>query len=330
MKKITKLLLVSILSLLLIGECLSAVEEIEFDRLPSVRFEEMMAKNNIFLKWCSSYDIEGDYIYFADQNFATIFKVRLADGKLDRTISRKGQGPSELTQPTYIRVRNGMIFVLDVGFNGIKVFDTNGKTIKEIKLTIPLMSSTLDVTKNNEIYIGKLDFKERTLVSVYNIKGEKLRSLAKIESKDKIDRVSNLCWFTIKLDKDENIYALHYLLRKISKYDREGQLLWTSDIDNKLINKVKREDTVKRGSKNTVKWRRSIFGLDFTPKNDILIGHSYGGCIMSSRDGKLKNLIIRKESPLKYVNIVDDTLYNMATFGRAVEIVNLKNMEKMK
>lgn len=290
-----------------------------------IHFDRSLGRNNIFLKWCESFDAEGEFYYFLDSKYSIIFKVEKKTGKLIKTISSKGQGPFEIQHANYFRVRNGKIFVLDRGFNGIKIFDTSGKGINEIRIPLVLGDATIDVNEKNEIFIGRIDRENNALVAVYDVKGEKLRSIIPTHSGRKVNELDMELYYHIKLDFFDNIYIMFYLGRLLEKYDSNGRLLWSAPIENMLLNKWPKNEDVKRDKNNKIHTTFRIFGLNITPKNSVVIGHAGGGCIFSP-DGKMKHLIKMESEiwPLNAFKIVGEKLINVAALGQHIYIYQFR------
>jgi hypothetical protein len=291
---------------------------------PAKNYAHQLEKNNVFLKACRSFDIDDKHIYFLDTHLCTIFKVEFESGKLVKVISSRGQGPSEIQYSRFIRVKNNKIFVLDSGFNGLKIFSTDGDLLKELKLDLVVGSSSIDVNDKDEIFIGRFDKNNKNLVSVFNLDGQPIKQLIHAS---KIDNVSSLkqIIFRLKLDEKGNIYILFNLLRKLAKYDANGTLLWESSIDNSLLRQFPNNDRVARirGSKN-ISVRKSIFNLDLTPKNNIVVGHAGGGA-MFSPSGKLVSVLHYNEPlNLSVFKIKNGNLINCLLFGEIIYISSFK------
>jgi hypothetical protein len=198
--------------------------------------------------------------------------------------------------PVSLRVRNNKIFVLDAGFNGIKIFDVEGKFINEIKLRSALMGRrNIDVNDKDEIFLGKINYKTQTRVSVFNVNGKNLRFLIPFKGKDRKKDRSKISryQYLLKLDNKGNIYLLYYMLRKLAKYDNKGNFLWESDIKNKILDQFPGDEFVKSRGK-TVSKQWYVFSIDTLETNDVIVGHAGGGCVFS-KDGKLKKLLLVKE-----------------------------------
>lgn len=216
-----------------------------------INLGEKLANNNVFFKWCYDFVLEpeNDRAYFLDKVYGKIFKVELSTGKLIKTISSKGQGPAELHRPKNISLQNNKLFVLDTGFNGVKIFDIEGKIVSEFRFqNLYCNSRNIVVNEKNEIFIGHPDPQKNTMVSVFNMKGEKLRALVPIEG-----GIEALAWnkisrnqFILKMDEKGNIYLLFYMLRKLAKYDNQGKRLWEIDIKNELLDSYPNEDSFKK------------------------------------------------------------------------------------
>ncbi len=307
---------------MVLGGFLSAVERIQLSN--PVEFGKMLDKNNVFLKMCLSFDAADGYFYFLDSKFGTVFKVEEKTGKLVKTISSKGQGPFELQNATALRVKNNKIFVLDGGFNGIKIFDTEGNNLNEIKLNVVISWRSIDVNDKEEIFLGRVDTEKKTLVSVFNAKGENLRSIVPVKKLKKDNQLSPHWYYNIRLDKSGNIYVLFYLLRKLAKYSSKGSLIWEKPIKNEILDRYPNNDRVWRGFENTVRLRISVFNLDTTPGNNVVISHIGGGCMFSG-NGELKKLITLDNGfSLNRVKLLKDRLINLTLFGERISIYHYK------
>ncbi len=300
---------------------ISAVDTIELKN--PIKFDRELGKNKVFFKWCDYFDIADGYFYFLESQYSMVFKVERGTGKLAKTISSRGEGPSELKSPVSIRVRNQKIFVLDKGFNGVKVFDTDGNTVKEFKFDFVMGFRNIDVNEKEEIFLGRVDRKNNTMVQVYNINGKKLRSLIPFEKN--IDKVDKIWHYTVRLDQEGNIYLLFFLERRLAKYDKTGKLLWETPIKNKLLALYAKDDEVKRTKNNKIQTNQRIFGINITPKGSVIVAHAGGGSMFSA-DGNLKKLITTpgEEWSLCEFKIIDDKLINVAAFGQYVNIYQFK------
>ncbi len=311
-----------VLLILLVGFNL-AVEKIELTH--PVKFERKLGRNNVFLKFCDFFDVENGFFYFLDRDFSVVFKVEQNTGKLVKTISSKGQGPKELQTPVNFRVRNKKIFVLDKGFNGVKIFDTEGNTINEFKMDFVIGERSIDVNDKEEIFLGRADRKNNSMVQVFDIDGKKLRSLIPLKGGKDITKYDKSWYYTIRLDKDSSIYVLYYMDRKLQKYDKYGKLLWERLIKNKLLDQFPNDGKVKRGKGTVYVNQRRIFGINVTPAGNVIVAHAGGGC-MFSIDGKLINLLTTPNETwsLFQFKVFDDKLMNISGFGQNVYIYKFK------
>jgi hypothetical protein len=296
--------LIGLLLLMIISFCYGGEKIILQD---GINFEKKLADNNVFLKSCSDFEIEPEknLVYFLDKIYGQVFKVELSTGKLLKTIGTKGQGPKELMIPVSLRVRNDKIFVLDAGFNGIKIFNPEGNFINEFKLRSALMGKrNIDVNEKDEIFLGKIDYQTKTMVSVYSVKGKRIRSLIRYRGENRNNDMAKISryQYLLKLDNKGNIYLLHYMLRKVGKYDKNGNFLWESDIENEILAQFPGNEFVKANGK-TISTQWYVFNLDVIENNDIVVGHAGGGCLFGE-DGKLKKLLLVK-------NEIDGKEYNV-------------------
>ena len=296
-----------------------------------VNFEQKLSDNNVFFKNCVDFDIlpKNDIGFFLDQIYGMIFKVELSSGKLLKTISSKGQGPGELHFPVNLRVSNNKIFVLDNGFNGIIIFDLEGNIINSFRIRSTFFGDrNLYVNEKNEIFVGKINTVANTMVAVYDLQGKELESLIQYQKDGKKDNTRESLMrkaYLINLDSKGNIYILFYILRKLAKYNRKGEMLWETEIKNEILDKFSTDDYFKIDKKKYT-MRQSIFSLDITSRDEIVIGHAGGGCIFTS-DGKMKKLVLLNEK------IGDNNEYyflNLQTFKiRGNMLINLLGYGKV-
>jgi hypothetical protein len=271
---------------------------------------QKMAENEVFFRACSDIDVDGNYLYMVLNYEAFIFKIDIETGKLAKIIASKGQGPGEVEHPSRIDVKNGKVFVLAYGSRSIKIFSTEGIPIREFSLLGHVWHSGIAVDDKEHIYLGKLDFENKTMVSVYDISGKKLRSLIKHDLDIKDRATINSHDYKMEIDKSGNIYILFHMpeMRIIKKYDNSGKLIWERKIKNRLL-----------GKRNTI---NDFLIMD---NYDILIGHHQGGCILD-KEGNLKKIIITKRELIPYLEVVkvfDDKIIGVSNVANNVIIFNL-------
>jgi hypothetical protein len=320
-----------VLACLMLSFLVHALEKVALE--DRVNFERMLAGNDIFFKKCADLELDpgNDLAYFLDKVYGKVFKVKLSTGKLVKTIGAKGQGPRELMRGVRLRVKNNKIFVLDEGFNGIKIFDLEGNFINEFKLKSALMGKrNFDVNEKDEIFLGKVDYQAQTMVSVFNVKGERLRSLIHFDGEDRNDDRLNVSryYYLLKLDKKGNIYILYYMLRKLAKFDAKGKLLWETDIENEILDQFPADEFVQARGK-TISKRWYIFNVETLENGSVIVGHAGGGSLFTG-DGKLKKLLlVKREIDGKEYNVNLDSFrvagnILMSVLVRSIFYYNLK------
>lgn len=104
-----------------------------------------------------AYDSVSQQIFVADGHAHNI-KVFSLDGKLVKTIGRRGQGNGEFNGPTYLNFSNGRLYVSDTLNARIQVFDKTGQyqfTIGERGLYVGNLTRPkgVAVDQQNNIYI---------------------------------------------------------------------------------------------------------------------------------------------------------------------------------
>ena len=314
-----------LLSLLVIPSSLFCVETIVLE--DGTDFESRLAANDVFFKRCDYFEFlpEENRVFFLDSVYCQVFVVEFSTGKLLRTISSKGQGPAEIQFPMDLVVKNNLLFILDSGFNGVKIFRLNGTMVNEFRFKSTLLGHrNIDVNDKNEIFVGKANYNDKTMVSVYDIKGNKIRSLIQFKGEDKRDKdrykISRY-QYLIKLDKKGNILVLYYMMRKLEKYNSVGELIWEADIKNKTLDKFPRDEYIKRKGKQVYRlWY--VFNLEITKTNDIVVGHVGGGC-MFSEEGKLKRVITVMKMSRNHQKIIPVNLDSFKIRGNILMNVTL-------
>ncbi len=291
-----------------------------------VEISKKMEENEVFFRMCPDFDVDGKYLYMIELFQETVLKVDIETGKLVKAISSKGQGPGELMFAVNIEVKNGKVFVFDKGFGGIKIFTTAGLLFKEFKVRGILREKCLAVDDNNHIYLGRLDFTGKTMVSVYDLSGRRLRSVIKHDI-DPYDRESIKRYeYMFDMDKSGNMYILFPVIRLIRKYDNKGKLTWEKEIKNRLLGKRPSPGTYLYKGRPETYLRRSISDFEIMNNYDIIIAHKKGGCILD-KEGKLKKILIADTdlltTSLRLIRVIGDKVINVCNYKRNVAILKL-------
>lgn len=288
-----------------------------------IDFAEKLVANDVFLKMCKDFDWDERYMYLLERKYCKIFQVDIHTGKLIRTISSRGQGPGELSVPWAIEVKDEKIFVVDKGFRGVKIFGSDGRAINEFKTKTSFRIGSIDVNDRLEIFLDEIDDRAKTLVSVYDIKGNRIRSLAKkqIDTKNRESYLKK-SQYHIKVDKEGNIYLLFYLLRKLAKYDKEGQLLWERDIKNEILDKYPKDDDLRLGQ-DTISISARVYRIEITSRGSVLVSHASGGSVFNPNGELIKLIGFEEPNSLFLIRMRADKLVNITSFGEYIFIYNV-------
>jgi len=286
-------------------------------------YMEQLLANEVFMRYVVDADYSDGSLYFLESKLSMVFRVDFKSAKLIRTYFRRGQGPRELAQPVKLEVKNGKIFVLDRGFSGVKVVDLEGKPVNEFKLPGYTATRNLAVNNKDEIFVGEYDSQGKTFVSVYNLKGERIRTLAKNEAEETALPL-NKRQYMIRLDADGNVYILFNLLRELKKYNSKGNLVWKVNISNDILNSFLKKDFAGRKKDGTYRTKYCVFNFILTANNNILVGHCGGGSLFDN-NGSLKKLITAdgNHSLDTFIHI-DSKILNVLALGKLINIYNLK------
>lgn len=290
---------VYIIILLLIASELFSVEIITLEK--GINLGKKMEENGVFVRLSFGYDFDDSYLYIPDFQYGTILKVEISSGRLSKTISSKGQGPGELERPVQVIEKNNKLYVLDRGFNGIKIFDKDGKYISSFHIlpepfpTYLWFSESFAVSEKGEIFVAIPDLKENKLVSIYEERsGKRIRALidedlARI--KDRKEFIKN-CVYGVRIDKEGNIYLLFPLRKLIKKFTMEGELLWEKFIENELLKKAQKEAKEELiAEKGVYKIKaQDIYSFEVSENGTIIISHRGGGSVFD-KNGNLSFLL---------------------------------------
>jgi hypothetical protein len=159
-------------------------------------------------------------LYVLDSRAANI-KVFDANGNLRGTIGKKGQGPGEFFLPADMEINaKDEIIVYDIGNHRISVFNSDGKTLRELSTAkCPRLFSLRALA--GPLFVGNVVYytgdSRVTELLVFDEHMETKASLAKQESK-----VNN---------KGTDIYVPEISYAVI----RDSQVLWGNWLDNKVF-----------------------------------------------------------------------------------------------
>ncbi len=173
----------------------AAQEAGTFRELQFVREIPAETEEDVYFKFPAIIDMDKDgNIYAFDHNtHHFVYKIS-PQGKLLKTIGRRGRGPADLYVPRLIRVWDDKLVVLDRF--GISVFRQDGTFLSRFKTFYPVNS--FDVYEN-KIYMVLGGTKE--LFTVYSLEGKKITAFGK---KYKGNRAVFPRTSPVDLDKDIN------------------------------------------------------------------------------------------------------------------------------
>ena len=316
--------------LLMMPFLIFAVEEIILK--DGIEISNQMEKDDVFFKRCMDLDTDGKYLYFIALTKGTVFKVELETGKFVQTIGSRGQGPGELSFAVNMAVKNNKVFVVDQGFRGIKIFTTDGKLINELKTGKVVRKIGIEVDNKDDIYLGELDLEGNSMVTVYDMKGNKIKSLIKHNLAPEDRNNVRLHEYRMDMDIKGNIYILFPVIQVIRKYTNDGKLVWENEINNKLLGKKYEPGKYYYKGKAATYLSRGIADFEIMDNFNIIISHSKGGCILD-KEGKLKKLIITEPGLIPYLDLiksVDAKLINISNYKKNVIVFNIELHEKIK
>lgn len=291
----------------------------------SMDYQDVLIANDVFTRNIKDVEYLDGFIYFLDRHFCSVFKVEFKTGKLIKTIFSRGQGPGELMQPVGLKIYKGKIYVLDEGFNGIKVASTDGEFLTEFRLTGIVGDRNLEINNSNEFLIPQMHEKTNTYVDVFSLEGKFKRSIIQVPP-DKSLKLNRIHYF-IRADSQDNIILLFTVTGELKKYDKNGTLLWETLVENEVLDSF---DTGKvyRSSSETINTTRCIFHLNVLPDDSILVGHCGGGCLYDS-NGKMNTVLtFTEKTNLNIFEICDSQLVNTLVFGKTINVYDFSAILK--
>jgi hypothetical protein len=258
-------------------------------------FEDQLEENEVFLRSVMGFEHDGTHLYYFDNYFSKIYKVRPGNFKLVKTISSKGQGPGEIAIGVAMCHNKGKLYVIDVGYGGIKIFDTEGRFIKQFKAMGlgfgPAMTSKglIDVNEAEEIYFRCNVAGKGELISVYDDDGIRLRGLIPVAAEKDFRSSILRNKLIFKIDHAGNVIVLFNKLGILQKYDRVGNLLWSKDILQVLPKNERNIEGIKRTRDGGISFRVNFIGLAILEDDRIFASGEKTGILLSER-GKVLGL----------------------------------------
>lgn len=290
-------------------------------------FESQLEENDIFIKNSFGFDHDDSHFYYLDNHFCSIFKYRQDSFKLVKMISSRGQGPGEISEGIGLSYKKGKLYIVDSGYGGIKIFDTQGKFLKQFKvkgLSIGIATNKLiiDVNENEEIYVRTSVTSNGSLITVYDINGKRLRGLIPVNVPKNEDYWTTLLKHQLifTIDNFDNVIVLFVKHGKLEKYDKKGVRLWSREILQALPEKERNEEGVKRTKSGSIRYALNFLGLSILEDNRIFAIGVYTG-ILLSEEGKVIGLF---KLPGKKRVIAD------MSFWRGSRLITLKKQYDFK
>jgi len=304
--------------------------------------EELLDENEVYLRKTVGFESDKKgYFYYLDSHYNSLMKVEKKTLKLVKAYSKKGEGPFELRYPNSLRVKNGIIYLMDFYYKGIRIFDMDFKPIKEIRFGTYLDGNQFffgdllgrfnrfDISTKGEIYLRSYDPKTKTALQVIDSNGKLVRNLLPVSAcyeKD-IEKWAAENKFSINLDSSDNILILYHKDGILKKFSPQGKLIrernFFQDIpkDERLPNPIFNVVANNPGMNITV--GLDFFGFELVDNNRMAINTRKGFYIYNTSDWKLV-LKIKKVDVVLYGEkfIFEDG--KIWTLNEMADVPNLK------
>lgn len=192
------------------------------------------SNNNYYLASPTSVDLDlqNKKIIISDQKENCII-ITNYDGVLLKRIGQSGEGPGDFNGPSNLAVfENGKIAVIEGMNRRLQIFNNEGKYLNIIRLFKTYKSCVIN---RNAIYAApylRLDSSDK-IIDVLNYQGEVVNSFGEPEIiGTKLDGILNMT--SICFGKGY-IYSGFCFLPKIRKYNTDGKLIFSKEIDDKIF-----------------------------------------------------------------------------------------------
>lgn len=284
----------------------------------SPHITDTLDENEVYLREIRGFDSDKNgFLYFLDRHYKTLMKVDMKTLTLKSNISRSGQGPFEFIMPEALRVKNGKIYLLDMGFPGMRIFDLDGKHLKEIRFSNNLRNyqfyvfvdvDNIEVSSKEEFYIPNFDPKTNTAITVLDKKGKMNRNILPVlhNLKNDLQNWARDLRFVFKLDSNDNLIVLYTKWGIVKKFSPQGKLLWEQNLFQ-FIPKSERNPKDKfQADMNTngviarLNFTVDFGNFDILDNNRIAINAYKSLILLNSNDGKIILKINKFEKALGF------------------------------
>jgi len=168
------------------------------------------------------------------------------NGKFIRKISRAGQGPGDILNPSYFDVDiNGDIYVYEQGNYRISIFSKYGKFINSFRLeSVPSFIPTLYVTKDREIVVNLPS--SGYFITIFSREGKILREIGNTPYFDSPLYYEKLTGYPFKCENG-NYYIFLETQFLVKVFDKSGSIILEKNLDEILpfLSKIKELDKIK-------------------------------------------------------------------------------------
>lgn len=226
------------------------------------------------------------YIYLFDKADQSL-KVFIRDGKLIRTIGKKGEGPGELRNATDFWVNNDKIYILDS--HKIEIFSKkNGKNLSSKRLrTSSSMKFCID---QDSYYIFSIAFREGDkLIKRYLDKGE-LEYVSSFLDCAPLEKSGDLAPIYKNFGSlaclDGKVYFAYLLSNKILEFSKNGKLLNQFKVPIRTLD-IKKLKIKRQGSQMRLDLNRGV---------NLELRRVDGDLYLLSNDEKGDSLIFKLEN----------------------------------
>lgn len=146
-------------------------------------------------------------------------KVFDEQGKVLRSIGRRGEGPGEFGAPVGITLWKNQIFVQDMLRARIHIFD---KDTDAFLKALPGSDAREILAYKDRLYLGSARLADDTSLQILDLEGQELASYVRIPE---ITRSNQLVSSNVSFDLDEQgrVYLLHEMDYQIIRVDEQGQ-----------------------------------------------------------------------------------------------------------
>ena len=163
-----------------------------------------------------------------------------SDGKHICRFGRKGQGPGDFNNPTFVLLKNNKLVILDNNNFRIQICDVNGEHVRNLKIAKTYISFAL---LNQKGYLGcpLVSRTQEHLIEVLDLEGQLRNSFGQLirnttKNRNILNRIH------LDVNRQGSIYMASEFYPVVRKYSSSGDLIWEYSINDEEVVSLGKEN----------------------------------------------------------------------------------------